>query len=203
MLTTEPSFSYRRAPKQDRAQARIATIIGAAERLICEKGLEGATMTEIAQMANASIGALYQYFPNKALIVEAMRERYEREVEERWQDFQRRCKTSGLMQFAEQVVDFFAALVRDFPAYRQLCLPSPAGAGGSEEGARLSLRLSSLIAQLAKDLPEVRVRRIAQALLAIIHSLLGALESPDLRERDDMRDEMTCALRAYLSQCSA
>ncbi len=51
--------------KEREKQRRRERIIDAAEKVIRKKGLEDATMTEIAQQAELSKGTLYLYFKNK------------------------------------------------------------------------------------------------------------------------------------------
>src|SRR5690242_11075089 len=61
-----------RAPQRERGRARVAALLAAATAVIAEKGYDAATMTEIAARAGASIGSLYQFFPTKELIAEAL-----------------------------------------------------------------------------------------------------------------------------------
>jgi AcrR family transcriptional regulator len=66
----------RRAPRRARGQQRVTLILDAAEQLFAEVGYDAATTNEIAARAQASIGSLYQFFPNKAAILHAVAERY-------------------------------------------------------------------------------------------------------------------------------
>ena len=50
----------------------MSALLAAAAAVFVERGYEGATMTEIAAQAGASIGSLYQFFPTKPLIAEAL-----------------------------------------------------------------------------------------------------------------------------------
>jgi len=61
-----------RVPRLRRGQERVASLIAAAASVFAERGYDAATMTEIAGRAGASIGSLYQFFPTKALIAEAL-----------------------------------------------------------------------------------------------------------------------------------
>jgi AcrR family transcriptional regulator len=61
-----------RAPKRQRGHERVAVLIEAAARTFLEKGYDAATMTEIAAEASSSIGSLYQFFPTKPLLAEAL-----------------------------------------------------------------------------------------------------------------------------------
>ena len=57
--------------EQKKVRAR-SDILAAANTLIARKGYENTTMREIADAANLSYQTLYNYFPSKALIVQAM-----------------------------------------------------------------------------------------------------------------------------------
>jgi AcrR family transcriptional regulator len=76
--TAEPEGKDRapRAPQQERGQRRVEQILDAAEQVFVEHGAAGATMQLIADCANASVGSLYHFFPNKEAIVEALGARY-------------------------------------------------------------------------------------------------------------------------------
>jgi len=50
----------------------VSALVAAAAAVFVRRGYEGATMTEIAAQAGASIGSLYQFFPTKPLIAEAL-----------------------------------------------------------------------------------------------------------------------------------
>src|SRR6478736_6646670 len=62
----------KRSPKQKRGWERVAVLTEAAARVFLDKGYEAATMTEIAAEAKSSIGSLYQFFPTKVLLAEAL-----------------------------------------------------------------------------------------------------------------------------------
>lgn len=57
--------------EQKKVRAR-SDILAAANTLIARKGYQNTTMREIADAANLSYQTLYNYFPSKALIVQAM-----------------------------------------------------------------------------------------------------------------------------------
>jgi len=75
-------FSARRLPRQQRGERRVAELLDAAAAIIAETGYDAATMSAIALRAHASIGSLYQFFPNKAAITQALRIRYSRQFDE-------------------------------------------------------------------------------------------------------------------------
>ncbi len=73
--TVKNQLLTRRKPTQERAQLKIELILEAAIRIIDKEGLEGLTTNRIAAVAGISIGTLYQYFPDKAAILEVLGQR--------------------------------------------------------------------------------------------------------------------------------
>lgn len=65
-----------RPPKRERGRQRVEALLDAAAGVFLERGADAATMTEIAVRAGASIGSLYQFFPNKSLLAQALRDRF-------------------------------------------------------------------------------------------------------------------------------
>ncbi|MFT3697861.1 MAG: TetR family transcriptional regulator [Kofleriaceae bacterium] len=66
----------RRAPKQLRAQHTIIAILDAATLLLQRGGLQVVTTNHIADLAGVSIGSVYQYFPDKLAIYQALHDRH-------------------------------------------------------------------------------------------------------------------------------
>lgn len=62
----------RKSPQQERSRQMIDTLIEATERCIIEKGLDFTTTSRIAELANVSVGSLYQYFSSKEELIEAL-----------------------------------------------------------------------------------------------------------------------------------
>jgi AcrR family transcriptional regulator len=69
------SPSERRRPKQARASFALDSILEAAARTLEVHGKSGLTTQRVADTAGFSIGALYQYFPNKEGLIEALARR--------------------------------------------------------------------------------------------------------------------------------
>lgn len=62
----------RKQPRQERAQHTVNAIIEAAARILEKQGHGGFTTNAVADLAGASIGTLYQYFPDKDALVGAV-----------------------------------------------------------------------------------------------------------------------------------
>src|SRR5581483_28815 len=72
--------TLRRVPRQARARRRIDVILDAAAAEFAEVGFETTTTNAIARRAGTSIGSLYQFFPNKEAILEALASHYETQL---------------------------------------------------------------------------------------------------------------------------
>jgi AcrR family transcriptional regulator len=75
-MSSEAGIITARAPKQQRGKQRVAELLRAATTVFAEKGYEAATMTEIAACANAPIGSLYQFFPEKEALADTLVQNY-------------------------------------------------------------------------------------------------------------------------------
>lgn len=62
----------RKTPSQARAQRTVHHILDAAAQILDGPGTARLTTNLVAERAGVSVGTLYQYFPNKAAVVEAL-----------------------------------------------------------------------------------------------------------------------------------
>lgn len=66
----------RREPRQARSRARVAQILAAADAILSVEGFEALTVRRIAQEAGVPVGSIYQFFPDKAAVVDALAHGY-------------------------------------------------------------------------------------------------------------------------------
>ena len=85
-LTSTPPLAtnLRRQPKQQRSKAKVEQILEAAALVFDEVGYEGATTHHIATKAGTAIGTLYQFFPDKAALFQALELRHVERVHAMW-----------------------------------------------------------------------------------------------------------------------
>lgn len=74
----------RRQPQQKRSQERVERILDAAAIVFDEVGFEAATTHTIAARANTAVGSLYQFFPDKLAIFNALELRHIDRVYDMW-----------------------------------------------------------------------------------------------------------------------
>ena len=68
----------RKSPRQNRSQATVDAILDATARVLIERGHAGTNTNLVAERAGVSVGSLYQYFPNKVALINALRARHSR-----------------------------------------------------------------------------------------------------------------------------
>ncbi|PRY45926.1 MULTISPECIES: TetR/AcrR family transcriptional regulator [Umezawaea] len=66
------STPLRRQPVQQRSAKRVERMLEACASLIEEVGYDGVTTTLIAERAGVAVGSLYQFFPDKRAVVQAL-----------------------------------------------------------------------------------------------------------------------------------
>jgi AcrR family transcriptional regulator len=67
-------------PVQARSAASVAAILEATVQVLLDTGKERLTTTRVAARAGVSVGTLYQYFPNKSALLQAVVRRHLDEV---------------------------------------------------------------------------------------------------------------------------
>jgi AcrR family transcriptional regulator len=111
----------RREPRQARSRARVAQILAAADGILSAEGFEALTVRRIAQEAGVPVGSIYQFFPDKAAVVDALAHGYIGEFDEAIARLVESAQEPGqAAAWADPVgrlVDEFAGLYRSRPGY--------------------------------------------------------------------------------------
>lgn len=72
----EPPRPVRRAPRQSRARRLSELVLQATAEVLRSRGHAGLSTNEVARQAGVSVGAIYQYHPDKAALLAAVRQRH-------------------------------------------------------------------------------------------------------------------------------
>src|SRR5699024_6196604 len=126
------SMSTQERKKREKEQRRN-TIIDAAEQVIFSKGVEEATMAEIAQKAGLSKGTLYLYFKNKIDLCIAICERGSNILKDRFNTIFAE-EHSGL-ELVRLMGEAYLGFVDEYPNYFNMFIfyEQQQHAGGIEE----------------------------------------------------------------------
>jgi AcrR family transcriptional regulator len=169
----------------------------AADQVIGEAGYESATMCAIAAHARSSVGSLYQFFPNKDAVVEALRARYAEEYAEHWRRFTPRAASLGAGRLAREMIDFPLQFAERHPAFLPL-FDAPRPACASNRHQMIHDLTAILLRARRPDLSPAGARRIASVVHQIVKGLLTlyARSKPD--ERPAIVEEFKLVLAGYL-----
>jgi AcrR family transcriptional regulator len=191
--------------RQARGRARIESILDAAEQLVAEVGYDEMTTNAVAARAGISPGSLYQFFGNKAEILDGLIARCSAEMSQFWEA---QLGTSAMELpidvVVDRVMDAMVAFKTSRPAFWALFHGSVTSDVLAEAARRLddqlAERLDRVYAVRAPHLPPERRRLVAQVSVATVKSLM-----PLVMERNDPDavTELKRVLTGYLTPALA
>jgi AcrR family transcriptional regulator len=192
-------ISKRRVPQQDRGERRVAEVLEAASAVIAEVGYEAATMTAIAERACASIGALYQYFPNKEAIVRALRQQFGDEMEARWRPLIGQGSKLSVKELVDRIFDVILDFMENRPAY--LPLQSAPKNFKRNPAARHRLRghFAAVFRERRPDMSAEEALRVANVTVQIVKGMNPLYADAKPAERLEIVREFKLVLTSYLS----
>jgi AcrR family transcriptional regulator len=79
-MARRPQRNPRKRASQERSRLTVGALVEATARVLIKDGYDRASTNRIAAVAGVSVGSLYQYFPNKEALVEAVIERHTEEL---------------------------------------------------------------------------------------------------------------------------
>lgn len=115
------SSGMRRQPRQARSQERVNQILDVAEQMFISEGYDATTTNAIAARAKVPIGSLYQFFPDKGAILQALTMRYMELLHQRFTELHT-AETVGLPlpTYVNQVIDATDQFFSDYPGYHAI-----------------------------------------------------------------------------------
>jgi AcrR family transcriptional regulator len=198
----EPSL--RRVPQQARSRALIQRVLDAAEDLLAREGADALTTTRIAAAAGIAVGSLYQYFPDKGTIVDALARRYLDEFEGVMEELATRAVTEHWDDLPGRLIDAFADRYRAEPGYRALWFGRDFTAELREADRRNKhalaegLRRALVEAGLARDDDE-QLRDVCRAAVLTADALLQEAFRADPQGQPALLAEAKRILRLYFA----
>jgi AcrR family transcriptional regulator len=201
-----PAALLRRVPRQERGRVRVEKILDAAAEVIASTGVDAATTNAIAAQANTSVGSLYQFFPNKEAIVDALAARYNTEL--RRINDEAMSPESMLAPLAEIVDRVVTALLQFHdanPAYRHVYQAThcPDGAPGDKEAElhkAVVTRVEEVLLARA-PLMDSHVKHVHATIAVLsVHALLGFAMTASPTMRASIVDELKAMIVKYLAE---
>jgi AcrR family transcriptional regulator len=197
----------RETPVQARSAASVAAILESAIQVLLDVGKEALTTTRVAARAGVSVGTLYQYFPNKSALLQAVLKSHFDEITDAMEAVCQEQKGRSLSQMATALVTaFLEAKMRDVNT--SVALYSVSGdVDGATIVRQVGYRTSKAVAEMLETAPEQLradprlVASILQGTMAGVSRRLLESRSPE-KEVETFRRELIVLVSAYLNACS-
>ena len=153
-------------------------MLDAAGHLFGELGFDAATTEQIAERAGVSIGSLYQYFPNKDALFDAIADRYLARARAVFEEHMLAAAVEGgsWEDLIDRAIDAFDYLQRTEVGGRAVWMNWARSTRFFAEGAALNAefaeRAEGVLALFAPGLPAAERRLVATVVVEIISSML-------------------------------
>ena len=190
--------------RQARGHRRIDQLLDAADTVFAEIGYERATTNAICAQAGVSPGTLYQFFPNKPAIAEALAARYiERLPETHRVAFDVASAHGPLAELISHVVDPFIALHQKGPGLEALWTGSvisdelTASVDGLKQHVEKSL--AALFRARCPRANRAEINRAAATSVQLVKSFLRIAVTGTRKQQKDGAKELKTVLFRYLA----
>jgi AcrR family transcriptional regulator len=188
-----------RMPSRRRGRARVAALLAAGAAVFAEKGYDAATMTEIAARAGASIGSLYQFFPTKAALADALLEQHMNIVRAHLSGIAAQAATQPLPELAHALCNALVATRSANPAFVALLDSGNIDATTIVEIRKAMRRqVAAILRRRAPHLPAAELAAAAAAVLQMMKSAAALQADVTLPGRPAALAELARMLQAYL-----
>nr|WP_236700595.1 TetR/AcrR family transcriptional regulator [Allosalinactinospora lopnorensis] len=143
----------RRRPAQQRSMARVRKMLDACAELLEESGYNDLSTTRIAERAGVAIGSVYQFFPDKKAMVQALGLRYLDQFSGRVTDRLRQNTFGHWTEAVDVIIDEYLDMHRNVPGFRVLHFGDAVDAhlldAGADNNKVIATRLRELLTSTA------------------------------------------------------
>ncbi len=198
----------RKSPVQARSAASVDAILEATIQVLLNIGKERLTTTRVASRAGVSVGTLYQYFPNKSALLQAVLKRHLTQVTDAVELVCKEQKGRTLEQMVTALVaTFLDAKMKDAKTSVALYSVSSDVDGArivQQMGVRTNKAIVLMLASAREPLttdPQLVASVLQGTMAGVSRRLLesGAAE----KQFDTLRRELIILACAYVEACSS
>lgn len=200
-LTTDVG-PLRRKPVQQRSAQRVERMLEACAALIEELGYDGVTTTLIAERAGVAVGSLYQFFPDKRAVVQALTlrnlERFMANVVQRFDS----AELEHWWDAVDSMFDVYVEMHRTVPAFSRLHFGDVVDTRLLDEGKDNNAVIAEGLAALISERFGRSMEELQLPVAVAIEAADGVLKFAFRRnERGDqvVVDEAKALIKGYLS----
>lgn len=198
----------RKSPVQARSTASVEAILEATIQVLLQVGKERLTTTRVASRAGVSVGTLYQYFPNKSSLLQAVLKRHLTEVGDAVELACKEQKGRTLREMATALITaFLQAKMRNAKTSVALYSVSSdvdAAKIVQQMGIRFNKAIAGMLLTSSEPLttdPQLVASMLQSVMVGVSRRMLES-EAPE-KQFEILRDELIFVACAYLDACSA
>ena len=205
---SQVALEPRKSPVQARSAASVDAILEATIQVLLQVGKERLTTTKVALRAGVSVGTLYQYFPNKSALLQAVLKRHMDEVTHAVELVCKEQRGRTLRQMAAALIPaFLQAKMKD--ANTSVALYS---VSSDVDGARIVKQMGILCNKAIVGMLETACEPLTTNTQLVASMLQGAMagisrrllesDAPE-KQFEILQQELIFFACAYLEACSA
>lgn len=116
-MTATSGINLRRLPQQARSRARVQRLLEAADHVLGTEGYAALTVRRLAEEAEVPVGTIYQFFVDKAGVVDALARRYIGEFDAMIELLVLDAETRRWDSVVDTLVDAAIEMYRSRPGY--------------------------------------------------------------------------------------
>ena len=183
-----------------RIARRAGWQLSGSRRVFAAVGYEATTMQAIADRSDSSIGALYNYFPDKESVAATLRQQYSEDLQSRVKSIMVESTNMSVVRFAESFFDCITDFVQDRPAWLNL-VAAPISLHRAKS-ARNALRSTIADAFRSKNpfLSPERALLAANVAVQIVKGMRTLWGETEAKSRDLVAAEFRKLLTSYLQE---
>jgi len=189
--------------RQERGKKRMAELLRAAGQVFADVGYENATTNAIAARAGVSPGTLYQFFPNKQAIAEALANAYAAKNQALESVFDLSSAEVPLHDLIDRLVDPFLEFRRNAPGFETLFVGSVVSRELAERVQALHLQMKQRIADVIQmrgpHLSAKMIQTAAETSVQIVKAMLPLALDGSAKQREVGKRELKLVLERYLA----
>ena len=206
-MTASPDIRLRRHPQQARSRERVQRLLEAADHVLATEGYGGLTVRRLAEAAEVPVGTIYQFFADKAAVVDALARRYIGEFDEMIELLVADAESRHWDDVVDTVLDAAIEMYRSRPGYLALWIGrhlSPELQQADEvNNAAIAAGLRRILVAQHGLADDERLARTCQVAVRTTDALLQLAFRLDPAGDDAILDEARRLQRLYLADLIA
>ena len=204
MKKTRSRNTARKPPQQSRSRVTVEAILDGAIQVLEREGSRAMTTTRVASSAGVSVGTLYQYFPNRKSILDALQEREFQRTMTVMQEVMLHSPTGSTDELARAVIRGLFKLYTAAPELHKVLAIEGLVGEAPEQVKAFDLRMVNLVRSVLSGARLICRRKNVDAAAFVAYQSVRAsilahlLEAPAGLDEAALTEELADLLHRYL-----